>query len=270
MPAGDALGRTGQHEFWCIDSILFVNLLRKSTMRFNKISLACLVLGGSMLLAACGSGEGGDPALILKGTAATGAPVNGGAVTATCKTGTGNATSNADGSFTVTITNGAGPCLLAILPVGSTTPMYSITSGAAAMQIANITPMTNLLVSYLLSVPGMAAADPVTWFASPAAKGLLTDPAALTKRITEDFIPALKVLLPSLTLSNTDFLSTAFTPNPTSSATDADLEKLKAAGIVTSTGAPSTATTDRLKTAASDDAVVVAPTGATGATGAGS
>ena len=240
-------------------------------MKFNKVSLACLVLGGSVLLAACGSGEGGgDLALTLKGTAATGAPINGGAVTATCKIGNGNATSNSDGSFTVTIINGAGPCLLAILPVGSTTSIYSITSGSAATQVANITPMTNLLVSYLLSVPGMTAAGPDAWFASPATKGLLADPATLTKRITEDFIPALKVLLPSLSLLNTDFLSTAFVPNPTSSATDADLEKLKTANIVTATGAPSPATADRLKTAASDDVVVVAPTSATGATGAGS
>lgn len=241
-------------------------------MKFNKVSLACLVLTGSALLAACGGGDSQPlpPALILKGTAATGAPVNGGAVSATCKTGTGNATSNTDGSFAVTITNGAGPCLLAILPVGSTTPMYSITSGAASTQIANITPMTNLLVSYLLSVPGMTAANPLEWFASPAARGLLADPTALTKRITEDFIPALKVLLPSLSLSNTDFLSTAFVPNPNNSATDADLEKLKAAGIVTSTGAPSTATTDRLKTAASDDAKVVAPPPVVTPTGASS
>jgi hypothetical protein len=93
---------------------------------------------------ACGGGGGGgsvfggDWVLTVKGTAATGAAINGGAVTATCKTGTGTATSNSEGSFTVTITNGVGPCLVTITPVGSTTPLYSITSGSGATQTANI------------------------------------------------------------------------------------------------------------------------------------
>ena len=69
MPDNDALGRACQHEFRCIDPILFVNLSRKSTMRFNKISLACLVLGGSMLLAACGGGS--DSAAPVRSVAAT-------------------------------------------------------------------------------------------------------------------------------------------------------------------------------------------------------
>src|SRR5438034_5331221 len=128
-------------------------------MRLNKIALASLVLGGSALLAACGGGGGSSgSALTLKGTAATGAPVVG-AVTATCKSGTGTATSNPDGSFTVVVNNGVGPCLLAITPPGGA-PIYSVTSGSGATQTANITPMTNLLVSYLRNVPGMTAADP--------------------------------------------------------------------------------------------------------------
>ncbi|UUZ68412.1 hypothetical protein LP416_30455 [Polaromonas sp. P2-4] len=66
-------------------------------------------------------------------------------------------------------------------------------------------------------------------------------------------------------MANAGFLFTAFTASPTGSATDADLEKLKTAGIVTSTGAPSAAATASLTTAASNDTAVVAPTGATGA-----
>ena len=229
-------------------------------MRLNKISLACLVLGGSALLAACGSGGDGGSALTLKGTAATGQPVVG-AVTATCKTGTGTATSNLDGSFTVVVNGGVGPCLLAITPTGGAT-LYSVTSGSGATQTANITPMTNLLVNYLRSVPGMTAADPATWFALPSVRALLADTAALTARIVTDFVPALKTLLPSLSLADAGFLFTAFTANPASSSIDADLEKLKTAGIVTSTGAPSAATTSSLTTAASNDTAVVVPTGA--------
>ena len=229
-------------------------------MRLNKISLACLVLGGSALLAACGSGGDGGSALTLKGTAATGQPVVG-AVTANCKTGTGTATSNLDGSFTVVVNGGVGPCLLAITPTGGAT-LYSVTSGSGATQTANITPMTNLLVNYLRSVPGMTAADPATWFALRSVRALLADTAALTTRIVTDFVPAMKTLLPSLSLPDAGFLFTAFTANPASSSIDADLEKLKTAGIVTSTGAPSAATTSSLTTAASNDTAVVVPTGA--------
>lgn len=198
----------------------------------------------------------------MNGTAATGAPLAG-AVSATCKTGTGTATSNADGSFTVVVNDGVGPCLLSITAGGVT--MHSITSGSGATQTANITPMTNLLVGYLRSVPGMTAADPAAWFALPAVKALLTDTAALTARIVTDFIPTLKTLLPTLSVANAGFLFTTFTASPTGSATDADLEKLKTAGIVTSTGAPSAAATASLTAAASNDTPVVAPTGATGA-----
>ena len=233
-------------------------------MRMNKISLACVVLGGSALLAACGGGGDGDAALTVKGTAAVGAPLVG-AITATCKTGTGSATSNSDGTYTVAIVGGVGPCLLKIQPATGAT-LYSITSGSGATQTANITPMTNMLVTYLLNVPGMKAATPEAWFAQPVVKTLLTDTTGLSTRITRDFLPALKALLPTLSVNSTDFLFTAFVANP-ASATDADLEKLRTAGVVTSTGEPSAAAASALVTSAANDTPVV---GATGATGAGS
>ena len=234
-------------------------------MRMNKISLACVVLGGSALLAACGGGGDGDAALTLKGTAAVGAPLVG-AVTATCKTGTGSATSNSDGTYTVAIVGGVGPCLLKIQPATGAA-LYSITSGSGATQTANITPMTNMLVTYLLNVPGMKAATPEAWFAQPVVKTLLTDTTGLSTRITRDFLPALRTLLPTLSVANTDFLFMAFVADPAASAADADLEKLKTAGVVTSTGETSAATASALATSAANATPVV---GATGATGAGS
>ena len=230
-------------------------------MRLTKLSLACLVLGGSALLSACGGGDSfvGGSALTLRGTAATGVPVVG-AVSATCKTGTGAATSNLDGSYTIVVGNGVGPCLLSITAGGVS--LYSVTSGTGSTLTGNITPMTNALVNYLLSVPGISAVSPAAWFALPATQTLLVDTTALTLRIVRDFIPAMKTLLPSLTLTNADFLATTFTASPTSSSTDADLEQLKLKGIVTLTGAPSDATTKSLTTSASKSTPVVAATGA--------
>ena len=164
------------------------------------------------------------------------------------------------------IVGGVGPCLLKIEPATGAT-LYSITSGSGATQTANITPMTNMLVTYLLNVPGMKAATPEAWFAQPVVKTLLTDTTGLSTRITRDFLPALRTLLPTLSVANTDFLFMAFVANPAASATDADLEKLRTEGVVTSTGKPSAAAAIALATSAANATPVV---GATGATGAGS
>ncbi len=226
-------------------------------MRLNNLALAC-VMAGSALLVACGGG--GASVLSVSGTAATGVPLVG-TVSVSCKSGAGSATSNADGSFTVLVVNGQGPCLLALTPVGGT-PLYSVTSGNAASQVANITPMTNLLVSYLSNVPGMEAVDPAAWFALPATQSLLVDTTALNSRIVADFIPAIKTLVPTLSLADAGFLSTTFVADPTTSDTDADLELLLTANVVTDTGEPVPATITDLDSAAADDTVVIVPTGA--------
>ena len=233
-------------------------------MRLNKIVLASLVLGGSALLAACGGGGGGGgSALTLNGTAATGKALVG-AVSATCKAGSGSGTSNLDGSFTVLVNNGVGPCLLSIKAGDST--LYSVTSGSGATQTGNITPMTNMLVRYLRNVPGMEDnTSPESWFALATTRALLADTPALTVRITRDFIPELKKLLPTLSLNNAGFLSTAFTANPLTSTDDADLEKLLKALIVSATGLPSEAAIKALVAAAIDDIRALFATGATGA-----
>lgn len=238
-------------------------------MRFNKISLATMLLGGSMLLAACGGsgggGLGGGSALTLKGTAAIGHAVVG-PLSATCKTGSGSTTSNSDGSFTMVIADGVGPCLLKMTTNGAT--LYSISSGTASTQTANLTTMTTLLVEYLRNVPGMTASTPEAWFALPQAKTLLANSTALTKRIVDDFIPALKALMPAgtvLSLTDAGFLFTTFTPNPTTSPTDADLEKLKIANFVTDLGKLVDAFVKEIIKEALKDAPVVPATGVTGA-----
>lgn len=239
-------------------------------MNTNKLSLAGLLLGASLLLAACGGGGGGGggSSLTVRGTAALGAPIAGASVTATCKRGSGSVTTNSDGSYTVVIGDGEGPCLLKLTQANGV-PLYSITSGSGATQTTNITPMTNLLVEYLSNVPGVTAADPASWFAQPAARALLADTTALSTRVTQDFIPALQTLLSnagsSLTLPvSTDFLLASFTAAP-GNTTDDILEELAAQSVVTATGEPAPSTEAALETSASDDSAVPPATGATGA-----
>jgi hypothetical protein len=205
--------------------------IKERKMKFTKIALASMVLGGSLLLSACGGGGGGS-GLSLNGTAAVGTPVVG-TVVATCKIGTGTSVSNLDsGSYNAYIDGGAGPCLLKITPANGTAVMYSITSGSGASQTANITPMTGFLVSYLRGLQGTAAnSSPEDWFKLPTTAILLGDTEALNKRIVDGFIPAMRTLVPGLSLSTVDFLSTAFIANPFSSLTDKDLETLQKAQL---------------------------------------
>ena len=235
-------------------------------MRLRKIRLATMVLGGGLLLTACGGGsDGGGSALTVQGTAAIGKPIAG-PVSVICNEGSGSSTSNPDGSFAVVINNGVGPCLLTMTAGGAT--LHSVTSGAASTQTANLTPMTTLLVEYLRNVPSMSAPSPNAWFALRQTKALLGNTDALQTRITADFIPAIKALMPpgtTLSLVDASFLQTRFDANPLISAIDADLEKLLTSGFVTRLGSVIRAFVDELIKAALDDLPVNPVTGATGA-----
>ena len=131
---------------------------------FMKITLKKLSLAiagaGLLTIYGCGGGGGGTAAptsLAISGTAATGAAISGGPVTAKCVSGTASATTNADGTYTVSIANGTGPCLLKVTATdatGATTDLYSAVE--AGQTSANITPLTQMVVANALG------ADPAT------------------------------------------------------------------------------------------------------------
>lgn len=106
------------------------------------------------ILVACGGGGGGggggsgSTSLSLSGTAATGAAISGGTVDVKCKSGTGTATTNADGTYSVTVTNGVGPCIIRVIDPISNFTAYSFVE--AGSTIANINPVTHLVVANAL------------------------------------------------------------------------------------------------------------------------
>ncbi len=112
-------------------------------------------------------------ALTLTGTAATGAAIAGGAVEAKCASGSGTATTAPDGSFTVNIATATLPCLLRV-PAGGGTFLHSLAAGSAVSVVANITPLTHLVVAAL------AAGDPATFYAgfSSSTAGSVTTTSA--------------------------------------------------------------------------------------------
>lgn len=104
------------------------------------------------LLVACGGGGGSSSAtlgnLSITGTAATGAAISNGTVEARCKNGSGTATTNYDGTFTVDVSNGSLPCILKAVDSVSNLQLHSVVEEGASK--ANISPLTELVSANLL------------------------------------------------------------------------------------------------------------------------
>lgn len=120
-----------------------------------------MVSAGLLTIYGCGGGGSSGGALTISGTAATGAAIANGTVSVKCATGTGTATTNSDGTYTVTISGGTAPCLLKATATdakGVTTDLYSAVE--AGQTTANITPLTQLVIANALG------SDPATVFAA--------------------------------------------------------------------------------------------------------
>jgi hypothetical protein len=117
--------------------------------------LAALFVPTALALAACGGSD--DPpaaatspmVLSLSGTAATGAAIAGGKVDAKCATGTGSATTAADGSYSLPIDGGALPCSMRVTSADGATVLHSAATGSGDSARANLTPATELAMAQL-------------------------------------------------------------------------------------------------------------------------
>jgi len=118
-------------------------------------------------LAACGGGGGSaTPAtptsttLTVTGTAATGLAIPGATVTGKCKVGTGTATTRADGSYTLTVTDGQLPCVLQITNPVDGIKLHTLVTGTGSTARANITPLTEMVTARVMR------AEPNVFFAT--------------------------------------------------------------------------------------------------------
>lgn len=123
----------------------------------------------ALLIAGCGGGsdspaptqteEPKAPTLQVSGTAATGLALAGSAVEVKCSAGTGSATTDGNGVFTLTIADGALPCIIKVTGEvdGNTVTLHSVTEAADGhgTAIANVTPLTEMIVAQLTgALPG--------------------------------------------------------------------------------------------------------------------
>ncbi|MCF8167199.1 MAG: PKD domain-containing protein [Rhodoferax sp.] len=160
-------------------------------MKFTSFKLVSTTLLLAAL-AACGGGGGGSTAatgtspepttptspstptptnLTISGTAATGLAISGATLTGKCKVGTGTATTLANGTFTLVITDGQLPCVLQVTNPADGTKLHSLAVGTGDTAIANITPLTNMTAARVLGT------EPNVFFAA-------FDPAVATQRLT--------------------------------------------------------------------------------------
>jgi hypothetical protein len=201
----------------------------KLTLRALKFSSMMLAAG---TLAACGGGHhdsGNPPASSIKGTAAVGAAMANASVTLACKSGNGSATADANGSWTATFAFD-GPC--AITATNGAVTLHSFAAGAGTF---NVTPLTELMLSFLAGQMGTTVSGLLSGITSnPAYQSALTNStmiasaqAAVVKLIKDTY---------GITLSSASFLTVSFTPG--TAGADSDLDTLLAAGAITSNGQP--------------------------------
>lgn len=152
-------------------------------------ALAPVALALALALAACGGGGGDSPvedaqpvapaALVLTGTAATGAAIAGQAVHAKCSgssTELSSAPTGDDGSFSITAgTDAKLPCVLRVTAADGTV-LHAMATGSTAK--ANITPVSELVLASL------SAGSPATYYANFDA----TAAAALTQAKADDAV----------------------------------------------------------------------------------
>ena len=248
------------------------------SFKSNAAIKLVLMAGVAATLAACGGGSDSPApvattpppppppvsyAITISGTAATGAAIANATVTANCKTGTATAASGADGSYTVRVAApGEGPCILSVTQNGVT--LRSIASGDGAK--ANITPLTEMLVSYIAVSSGAGAnATAAQLAASANVKTIITNATMLSATVNR-VVQIVSTATGGSVAVPTDFLSATLVPksatNP-GNAQDAVLEALKARNVVDANGAVAPAVLTNVRKDAAENTV----TGGTGGSG---
>ena len=154
------------------------SLIQPEEISMNSIdrirSLGTIALLGSSLLAACGGGDSGPAAAAaavpVSGIAATGAAIANGVVTLKCVAGgTASATTGADGSFSVDAAGATLPCVARVDYKDGAGAAQKLHTFVLAPGTANITPVTDLIVSRLY---GGTAADAFDKFDPTANKAI--------------------------------------------------------------------------------------------------
>ncbi|MCK9215551.1 MAG: PKD domain-containing protein [Rhodoferax sp.] len=193
---------------------------------YRSTSVVCLTVLVAAL-AACGGG-GGDATvsapttstpttLTVTGTAATGLAIAGATVTGKCKVGTGTATTAANGTFTLTVTDGQLPCVLQVTNPADSTKLHTLVFGAGNSAVANITPLTEMTTARVLS------SEPNVFFAA-------FDATVVTQKVTPASVTTAQAAIDLVftgtidTIPISDFITTPLVAATQGSPTSGDAQ----------------------------------------------
>jgi hypothetical protein len=200
--------------------------------------------------------------ITIAGTAATGKALASATITIDCVQGAMTVAADSNGNYHATF-SAATPCLIA-----ATSGVTTLRSAAFAGGTFNVTPETDLLLSYLAAQLGTNESGLITGFTTNTQfqqalqnqTDVLTAEAAVVQNLQQKY---------SVTLAAPSFLTTAFTVGQP--GVDSDLEALLARGAIDSNGEPDAAAVSLMATMGAAHPITIAPaTGGTGVGGVGS
>ena len=228
---------------------------------FNAAVPRALFVGtvalATITLVACGGG-GSSPTATVKGTAAVGAALPNASVQLSCKNGSGSATSDANGAYSASF-HFDGPCSITASSGGIT--IHSFASGAGTF---NVTPLTQLLLSYLAGYLGTTVDGLLAGVSTNATyQSALTNSALINS--AENSVAKLLSSMYGVTLSTNAFPTASFTPGQ--AGPDADLDALQAAGAIGSDGQPAASLVSAASAAGTAAGVAAGATGGSGSPG---
>jgi hypothetical protein len=225
-----------------------------------------LLIATVALFAACGGGDGGGGAssistVAFTGTAATGKALANAAININCAQGSLSLSADANGNYRATL-GAVMPCIITATSGGTV-----LHSAAFAGGTYNVTPESDLLLSYLAAQLGTNESGLITGFTANTRfqqtlanqNDVLTAQAAVVQNLQQRY---------GVTLSTPNFLTTSFAVGQ--SGEDSDLEALLARGAIDANGEPDATAVSRMATMGAAHPIATSPgtgTGGTGGTG---
>ncbi|NML96366.1 hypothetical protein HHL24_00085 [Paraburkholderia sp. RP-4-7] len=225
---------------------------------------AGLLIASVALLAGCGGGGGGSGStssmsmISIAGTAATGKALANATISINCARGSMSVAADANGNYHATF-GAVMPCMIAATSGGT-----MLHSAAFAGGTYNVTPETDLLLSYLAAQLGTNESELIVGFAANTQfqqtlqnqTDVLTAQAAVVQSLQQTY---------GVTLSAPNFLTTAFTVGQPGE--DSDLEALLARGAIDANGEPDAAAVSLMATMGAAHPIATSPGAGTGGSG---